>query len=99
MILGKEFGEGSIKSLLVTGLTALFLSLSLQKLFHKVGKIILVAEYSYLTMASKGKYRVRWKNNAVFSLEKNVLDRIPLYRRTVLKEDCLYKPIFTKTLP
>ena len=39
---------------------------------------------------AQGKYRVRWKNNAVFSLEKNVLDRIPLYKRTVLKEECLY---------
>ena len=48
-----------------------------------------------LTMGEKnffaqGKYRVRWKNNAVFSLEKTVLDRIPLYKRTVLKEECLY---------
>ena len=40
---------------------------------------------------AQGKYRVRWKNNAVFSLEKTVLDRIPLYKRTVLKEECLYK--------
>jgi len=39
---------------------------------------------------AQGKYRVRWKNNAVFSLEKTVLDRIPLYKRTVLKEECLY---------
>ena len=40
---------------------------------------------------AQGKYRVRWKNNAVFSLEKTVLDRIPLYKRTVLKEECLYQ--------
>ena len=39
---------------------------------------------------AQGKYRVRWKNNAVFSLEKTVLDRIPLYKRTVLKDECLY---------
>jgi len=39
---------------------------------------------------AQGKYRVRWKNNAVFSLEKTVLNRIPLYKRTVLKEECLY---------
>ena len=48
---------------------------------------------------AQGKYRVRWKNNAVFSLEKTVLDRIPLYNRTVLKEECLYKHIYLNVLP
>ena len=53
-----------------------------------------------LTMGKKiffaqAKYRVRWKNNAVFSLEKTVLDRIPLYKRTVLKEECLYFNVIT----
>ena len=36
------------------------------------------------------KNRVRQKNNTVFGLEKTVLDRIPCYRRTGLKEECLY---------
>ena len=36
------------------------------------------------------KNRVRWKYSAVFGLEKTVLDRIPRYSRTVLKEECLY---------
>ena len=39
---------------------------------------------------AQAKYRVRWKSNAIFSLEKTVLDRIPLYKRTVLNEECLY---------
>ena len=36
------------------------------------------------------KKRVRWKFSAVFGLEKTALDRIPRYRRTALKEECLY---------
>ena len=36
------------------------------------------------------KNRVRWKFTTVFGLEKTALDRIPLYRRTALKEECLY---------
>ena len=32
---------------------------------------------------------VRWKFNAVLGLEKTPLDRIPGYRRTALKEECL----------
>ena len=35
------------------------------------------------------KNRVRWNFNAVFGLEKTALDRIPRYRRTTLKEECL----------
>ena len=34
--------------------------------------------------------RVRWSFDAVFRLEKTAVDTIPLYRRTVLKEECLY---------
>ena len=36
------------------------------------------------------KNRVRWKFNTVFGLEKTTVDRIPRYRRTALKEECLY---------
>ena len=36
------------------------------------------------------KNRVRWNFNTVFGFKKNVLDRIPGYKRTVLKEECLY---------
>ena len=37
------------------------------------------------------KNRVRWNFNTVFGFKKTVLDRIPGYKRTVLKEECLYK--------
>ena len=35
------------------------------------------------------KNRVRWKFNAVLGLEKTALDRMPRYKRTALKEECL----------
>ena len=40
------------------------------------------------------KKRVRWKFKGVFGLEKTALDRIPRYRRTALKEECLYMKTF-----
>ena len=39
------------------------------------------------------KNSVRWKFNAVFGLEVTALDKIPRYRRTALKEECLYVQI------
>ena len=36
------------------------------------------------------KNRVRWRFSAVLWLEKTALDRIPRYKRTALKEECLY---------
>ena len=36
------------------------------------------------------KNRVRWNFTTVFGFKKTVLDRIPGYKRTVLKEECLY---------
>ena len=36
------------------------------------------------------KKHVRWKNNAVLMVIKTALDRIPCYKRTALKEECLY---------
>ena len=39
------------------------------------------------------KNRVRWNFNTVFGFKKTVLDRIPGYKRMVLKEECLYNSI------
>ena len=36
------------------------------------------------------KNRVRWNFNTVFGFKKTVLDRIPGYKRNMLKEECLY---------
>ena len=44
------------------------------------------------------KNRVRWNFKTVFGFKKNVLVRILGYKRTVLKEECLYMDVSVSLL-
>ena len=61
---------------------------SIIKSFEKKNKKTKV--FFFYILVSFCKNHVRWKFNAVFGPEKTALDRIPRYRRTALKEECLY---------